>query len=57
MAYLFMDITLGLLYYRERVTLLAGWLHHTPYIGITYYAVTQGETFTYAMLLPTEGKH
>lgn len=57
MAYLFMDITLGLLYYREQVTLLAGWLHHTVYIGITYYAVTQGETFTYAMFLPMEGKH
>lgn len=57
MAYLFMDITLGLLYYREQVTLLAGWLHHTAYIGITYYAVTQGETFTYAMFLPMEGKH
>lgn len=54
MAYLIMDITLGLLYYREQVTLLAGWLHHTAYIGITYYAVTQGETFTYAMFLPME---
>ncbi|KAG9067300.1 hypothetical protein KI688_012083 [Linnemannia hyalina] len=54
MAYLIMDITLGLLYYQEQVTLLAGWLHHTAYIGITYYAVTQGETFTYAMFFPME---
>ncbi|KAF9550975.1 hypothetical protein EC957_010742 [Mortierella hygrophila] len=54
MAYLLMDIILGLLYYQEQVTLLAGWLHHTAYIGITYYAVTQGETFTYAMFFPME---
>ncbi|KAG0272550.1 DiGeorge syndrome critical region protein 14 [Linnemannia exigua] len=54
MAYLIMDITLGLLYYREQVTLLAGWLHHIVYIGITYYAVTQGETFTYASFMPME---
>ncbi|KAF9152400.1 hypothetical protein BG015_005299 [Linnemannia schmuckeri] len=54
MAYLIMDIIMGFLYYREQVTLLAGWLHHTAYIGITYYAVTQGETFTYSMFFPME---
>ncbi|KAF9123172.1 hypothetical protein BGW39_009220 [Mortierella sp. 14UC] len=54
MAYLIMDIILGLLYYREQVTLLAGWLHHIVYIGITYYAITQGETFTYASFMPIE---
>ncbi|KAF8939534.1 hypothetical protein BGZ47_008139 [Haplosporangium gracile] len=54
MAYLIMDITMGFMYYREQVTLLAGWLHHAAYIAITYYAVTQKETFTYAMFFPLE---
>ncbi|KAG0361078.1 hypothetical protein BGX24_005434, partial [Mortierella sp. AD032] len=54
MTYLLMDIILGFLYYREQVTLLAGWMHHFVYIGITYYAITQGETFTYASFMPME---
>ncbi|KAF9907988.1 hypothetical protein EC991_010336 [Linnemannia zychae] len=54
MAYLIMDLTLGFLYYREQVTLLAGWLHHIVYIGITYYAVTRGETYSYALYMPME---
>ncbi|KAI9315637.1 hypothetical protein BX666DRAFT_2028533 [Dichotomocladium elegans] len=33
-AYLVLDLTLGCVYYRRRITVVTGWLHHTLYIGI-----------------------
>ncbi|KAG2210907.1 hypothetical protein INT47_000061 [Mucor saturninus] len=33
-SYLILDLSLGSIYYRNRITLLTGWIHHPLYIGI-----------------------
>lgn len=33
-SYLFLDLSLGSIYYRHRITVLTGWIHHPLYIGI-----------------------
>ncbi|KAG0213273.1 hypothetical protein BGX33_003023 [Mortierella sp. NVP41] len=53
-SYLFMDLILGLFYYREQLTLVAGWIHHIVYIGVCYIVVTQNETFMFALYMPME---
>ncbi|KAG0216778.1 hypothetical protein BGX31_000485 [Mortierella sp. GBA43] len=53
-CYLVLDIVCGLLHYRERVSLLAGWFHHTMYTGICYYTLIKGESHTLASFLIIE---
>lgn len=33
-SYLILDLSLGSIYYRNRITLVTGWIHHPLYIGI-----------------------
>lgn len=36
-SYLFLDLFLGSIYYRHRITLVTGWIHHPLYIGILFW--------------------
>ena len=36
-VYLVLDLVLGTIFYREQMTFLSGWLHHSIYLGILYY--------------------
>ncbi|KAI8882451.1 hypothetical protein K501DRAFT_186663 [Backusella circina FSU 941] len=36
-SYLVLDLTLGSIYYRKRITLLTGWIHHPLYIAILFW--------------------
>jgi hypothetical protein len=36
-SYLVLDLSLGSIYYRSRITLLTGWIHHPLYIGILFW--------------------
>jgi len=38
-AYLAADLAMGLMYYRSRVSLLEGWIHHTVYILVVELAI------------------
>ncbi|KIJ16003.1 hypothetical protein PAXINDRAFT_168656, partial [Paxillus involutus ATCC 200175] len=38
-AYLIADLTIGVLYYRSKLNLLTGWIHHTIYVFIVEYAL------------------
>lgn len=41
-AYLIADLSMGVIYYRSKVNLLTGWIHHTIYIFIVEYACRMG---------------
>ncbi|KAG0360079.1 hypothetical protein BC939DRAFT_500681 [Gamsiella multidivaricata] len=53
-CYLILDMVCGLLHYRERVTFLAGWFHHTVYTGICYYTVVSGKSHIFASFMILE---
>ncbi|KAF9997990.1 hypothetical protein BGZ79_008318 [Entomortierella chlamydospora] len=53
-CYLILDMACGALHYRERVTILTGWFHHTMYTGICYYTLITGESHTFASFLVIE---
>ncbi|CAO0802646.1 unnamed protein product [Mucor circinelloides] len=36
-SYLVLDLSLGSIYYRNRITVLTGWIHHPLYIGILFW--------------------
>jgi hypothetical protein len=36
-TYLVLDLSLGSIYYRNRITILTGWIHHPLYIGILFW--------------------
>ncbi|CAO3623966.1 unnamed protein product [Mucor fragilis] len=36
-SYLVLDLSLGSVYYRSRITVLTGWIHHPLYIGILFW--------------------
>ncbi|KAI8987726.1 hypothetical protein BDF20DRAFT_851910 [Mycotypha africana] len=36
-SYLTLDLSLGSLYYKDRITVLTGWVHHPLYIGILFW--------------------
>ncbi|KAI8077950.1 uncharacterized protein B0P05DRAFT_543471 [Gilbertella persicaria] len=36
-TYLMLDLTLGSIYYRERITLMTGWVHHMFYMALLSY--------------------
>ncbi|GLB40860.1 hypothetical protein LshimejAT787_0900750 [Lyophyllum shimeji] len=38
-AYLAADLTFGMMYYRSRISLLEGWIHHTTYIFVVELAI------------------
>ncbi|KAI8078875.1 uncharacterized protein BX664DRAFT_250014, partial [Halteromyces radiatus] len=37
MTYLVMDLTLGSMYYKSRITIATGWIHHSIYIVILFW--------------------
>lgn len=41
-AYLVADLLMGVIYYRSKINLLTGWIHHTLYIFIVEYASRMG---------------
>ncbi|KAK3822641.1 MAG: hypothetical protein J3Q66DRAFT_437125 [Benniella sp.] len=53
-GYLILDMVCGFLHYRERVSLLAGWFHHSMYTGICYYTLVNGESHTFASFMIIE---
>ncbi|KAG7095011.1 hypothetical protein E1B28_005806 [Marasmius oreades] len=40
-SYLLADLTAGIFYYRGRINLLTGWMHHIAYVGIVEFAIRQ----------------
>ncbi|KAG9309702.1 hypothetical protein JVU11DRAFT_10378 [Chiua virens] len=38
-AYLIVDLTMGMLFYRSKVNILTGWIHHSVYVFIVEYAI------------------
>ncbi|KAN0082344.1 hypothetical protein V8E55_008139 [Tylopilus felleus] len=38
-AYLIVDLTMGMLFYRSKVNFLTGWIHHSVYVFIVEYAI------------------
>lgn len=36
-SYLILDLSLGSIYYRERVTIMTGWIHHLFYIAVLFW--------------------
>ncbi|KAH0828827.1 hypothetical protein J3R83DRAFT_3296 [Lanmaoa asiatica] len=40
-AYLIVDLTMGMLFYRSKVNLLTGWIHHSVYVFIVEYAIQE----------------
>lgn len=36
-SYLVLDLSLGSIYYKSRITVLTGWIHHPLYIGILFW--------------------
>ncbi|KAG0304045.1 hypothetical protein BGZ98_005996 [Dissophora globulifera] len=53
-CYLICDLACGTLHYREKISLVAGWFHHTMYTGICYYTVISGESHTFASFMIIE---
>ncbi|KAG2095888.1 uncharacterized protein F5147DRAFT_717459 [Suillus discolor] len=48
-AYLVTDLLMGVIYYRSKVNLLTGWIHHTIYIFIVEYACRQSWSHLFAL--------
>lgn len=47
---------MGVIYYRSKVNLLTGWIHHTIYIFIVEYACRQGWSHLFALCAVMEVK-
>lgn len=55
--YLVTDIVCGIRYYKERITLLAGWVHHICYLAIVYHTIfIAKEGHNFAAYLMIESK-
>ncbi|KZO94339.1 hypothetical protein CALVIDRAFT_565703 [Calocera viscosa TUFC12733] len=56
-GYLISDLITGLIFYSEHVSLLMGWIHHTLYVLLVSYVISQGWSHIFAlaaiMELPT----
>ncbi|GJJ71301.1 hypothetical protein EMPS_03651 [Entomortierella parvispora] len=53
--YLITDLLCGIRYYKEKISFLAGWVHHINYIAISYYACVVGkESHSIACVLVIE---
>lgn len=48
-AYLVADLLMGVIYYRSKVNLLTGWIHHTTYIFIVGYSCHMGWSHLFAL--------
>lgn len=48
-AYLIADISMGLLYYRSKVNILTGWIHHTVYVFIVEYAIRKKWSYIFCL--------
>ncbi|KAF9111131.1 hypothetical protein BGX27_005366 [Mortierella sp. AM989] len=53
-CYLILDMVCGFLHYRERISILTGWFHHTMYTGICYYTVVTGESHSFTSFMVIE---
>jgi len=43
-VYLVLDLVVGSLCYREQITVLSGWVHHTVYLGVAHWALNNNAT-------------
>ena len=50
-SYLVLDLVVGSLDYRSKITLLAGWTHHTAYIAVLVYLVAQQQAIPFCLFL------
>lgn len=48
-AYLVADLLMGVIYYRSKVNLLTGWIHHTIYILIVEYTCRMGWSHLFSL--------
>ncbi|KAG2151632.1 uncharacterized protein EDB93DRAFT_1138740 [Suillus bovinus] len=48
-AYLVTDLLMGVTYYRSKVNLLTGWIHHSLYIAIVEYTCRMGWSHLFAL--------
>ncbi|KAI1314451.1 hypothetical protein EDD11_002153 [Mortierella claussenii] len=53
-CYLVLDIVLGSVHYRERISILTGWFHHIMYMGICYYTIVTGQAHIFASFMIIE---
>lgn len=57
MAYLIMDLFIGMIHYRDQIYLLSGWIHHLSYSVLMIFLIKKNLTTSFVMLgimeLPT----
>ena len=53
-VYLVLDLIVGATFYREQMTVLSGWLHHTTYLGIVCWLHTENLHAAFAAFLLSE---
>ncbi|KAI8076409.1 uncharacterized protein B0P05DRAFT_545763 [Gilbertella persicaria] len=57
MTFLVMDLCIGVMFYRNKIELLTGWIHHITYLGTLTWAIYQQYTSVFVMMccleLPT----
>lgn len=54
LAYLFLDLSLGMLFYRSQMTILNGYFHHTIYSLMTLFAIHRRLPMVYLLYWPEE---
>ncbi|KAI8368387.1 hypothetical protein EDC96DRAFT_505425 [Choanephora cucurbitarum] len=50
MTFLVMDLSIGFLYYRSKIELLTGWIHHLTYLATLTWAIHQQYTGVFVMM-------
>ena len=50
-AYLCLDLLIGVIDYRSKITFLAGWVHHTCYMMMLTYLLLRGQSIPFCLFL------
>jgi hypothetical protein len=54
MTFLVTDLVIGSIFYRNKVELLTGWIHHITYLGVLTWAISNQYTAVFVMMCSLE---
>ncbi|CAO3653613.1 unnamed protein product [Mucor hiemalis] len=54
MTFLYMDLAIGVVYYRNKIDLLTGWIHHITYLGTLTWAIHKQYSSIFIMMCVLE---
>lgn len=54
MTFLIMDLSIGIVFYKDKIELLTGWIHHITYLGVLTWAIHNQYTSVFIMMCSLE---